>query len=434
VSGPDGSPRAGRVVATAVAALVCAGLPVFLVGALSPWITAELGLGAAAVGSVVGTFFLASAVMAVPAGAIVDRVGASAGLRVGVLLSAVAAAAIGGLADGLAWLLASMVLASCAVPLVDTGSARAIHAAVPTERHGIAFGSKEAGVPGASLLAGIAVPVVAIQFGWRPAFLGAAVVATLVGLLLVPRGIDHAHRVTRSPASRPPTDPVSGSLAPLAVDLDEGVGTVRRARPVDGKDGPVDGPLDGRGRSRALLLLVLATAMAGAAATAAPAFLVPAMVSRGMIEGAAGMLLAVGSAAGISTRLVAGLVADRTRVGVLRLTTTLMAVGTLGLFALATGRAWATVPGAILALGAGWGWTGLAFLAAVQLAPARPAAAAGRILAGLMLGGAVGAAAFGWLVAGPGYPRAWQTAALAMAVGTLLSGLSALAHRASHAR
>lgn len=381
--------RTWRVVATVVAALVCAGLPVFLVGALSPWITADLGLDPAAIGMVVGTFFLASAAAAVPGGAIVDRIGASTGLRVGVLLAATAAIGIGGFADGLGWLLVLIVLASCAVPLVDTGSARAIRAAVPIEGQGLAFGSKEAGVPGASLLAGVAVPTIGAQVGWRPAFLGAAALAVLVGLLVVPGGIDVAPR---------PTGPsVAGEMAPVGA----------------------------AGGTRTLRLLVLATAMAGAAATAAPAFLVPAVVSLGTTVAAAGILLAVGSAAGITTRLVAGLVADRTRVDELPLTATLMAVGTLGLLALSSGRTWAMVPGAILALGAGWGWTGLAFLGAVRLVPVRPAAAAGQVLAGLMLGGAAGAAGFGWLVAGPGYLRAWQAAALAMAVGALLAGLAA---------
>ena len=41
--------------------------------------------------------------------------------------------------------------------------------AVSSTRHGLAYGTKQAAIPLATMVAGIAVPVVAIPLGWRPA-------------------------------------------------------------------------------------------------------------------------------------------------------------------------------------------------------------------------------------------------------------------------
>lgn len=81
--------------------------------------------------------------------------------------------------------------------------------------------------------------------------------------------------------------------------------------------------------------------------------------------------------------------------------------------------------GGLLALGAGWGWTGLVFLVAVRADPTAPAAAAGVVLAGLSTGGALGPLLFGLLVGALGYPWGWSAAAAAMV-------LAAAAIMASH--
>lgn len=63
---------------------------------------------------------------------------------------------------------------------VDTGAARAFSDRVPVGRQGLAFGIKEASIPGASMLAGLSLPVIAAALGWRASFVAAAAVAAVV--------------------------------------------------------------------------------------------------------------------------------------------------------------------------------------------------------------------------------------------------------------
>ena len=365
------------------AGLVAAMLPVFLLGTLSPRIGAELGLSEAGVGLALSIFFTAAALSAVPGGRVADRIGAGAALRFGVLAAAAAMAGVGLAVTGTAGLLVLLVGAGAALGLVDPGGSRALSAAVPLRRQGLAFGVKEASVPTASLLAGASLPLVV---GWRASFVAGGVLAALIAAA-VPRGLD-ASRARSHP--RPPASSGTPAAAVFAV--------------------------------------AAASALGGGAAVVGVTFLVPAALDRGWSEPAAGGLLVTASLTGIAVRLAVGLLADR-RPGAER---TLLAValllGAVGLAGLGTGP---LLTAALLAVGAGWGWTGLAFLAAVRLDPDRPARAAGMVLTGLAIGGAIGPAGFGWIVTRAGFPRAWLLAAAAMAAAALLIGVAA--HRARQA-
>ena len=48
------------------------------------------------------------------------------------------------------------------------------------DRQATLFGAKHAGIPGSTLLAGLAVPVIVVQYGWRWAFVAAAATALAV--------------------------------------------------------------------------------------------------------------------------------------------------------------------------------------------------------------------------------------------------------------
>ena len=58
---------------------------------------------------------------------------------------------------------------------------------VSQNRQGLAFGIKQAAIPAATLIAGLAVPLVATTVGWRWAFAGGAALVLCVALL-VPKG------------------------------------------------------------------------------------------------------------------------------------------------------------------------------------------------------------------------------------------------------
>jgi predicted MFS family arabinose efflux permease len=368
-------PDVRTTVATA-AALACALVPVFLFGALSELIRADLVFDEAGVGAGVTVFFVAAGLGAVPGGRITERVGPRVAMLLGASIAGVASFGIGLLAQQ--WWQAALLLAvaGSAVGLIDTGGARAFADVVPSRRQGLAFGIKEASVPAASMLAGAAVPLLGLTVGWRATFALGLLLAPLVWLVLPPQ----------VGAGRPP-----GAVP---------VGHRRPSR-------------------RVLLLIALGSAAGTGAATATASFLVPAATVAGLAAGTAGTLLAIGSLLSITARIVAGHLADGARRRELTVTAGMLAVGTAGPLLLASDLRTAAVVGGLVALGAGWGWTGLVFLSAVRADPAAPAAAAGIVLAGLSTGGALGPIAFGVVVSQVGYQVAWLLAALAMAIGAV---------------
>lgn len=253
------------------------------------------------------------------------------------------------------------------------------------------------------MLAGLAVPVLGATLGWRPAFAVAGGLA-VVFLLLVPRGLGPVIRHATSDASIGPAGTLPAPEPPLA--------TADAMADID------------RSRRVVLVLLAVAAGLAGGAGTATPTFLVPAATAGELNESTAGLLLAATSIVGITMRLIVGAVADRAHGHEIRITVGMLLAGMVGLGALALGGLPLTVLGSVLAMGGGWGWSGLVFLAGVRTQPARPAAAAGTVLAGLGTGGATGPAAFGWLVDTAGYASAWTAAAVAMGLACVLALLA----------
>jgi predicted MFS family arabinose efflux permease len=231
------------------------------------------------------------------------------------------------------------------------------------------------------LLAGLAVPLVAMTVGWRWAFAGAAALALCVALL-VPKGEkrDTTRRVKDARAG-------DVSLAPL-------------------------------------VLLALGIGLGSAAANPLGAFVVESAVAAGIGMGAAGLLLALGSAAGIVVRVVFGYLADRLNSGRLRLVAGMLGVGTVGFVLLASGSAPLLVVGVTIAFAAGWGWPGLFNFAVVKSNPGAPAAATGITQTGASSGAAVGPLAFGLLVEEISFATAWLTsgAVAVLAAAAILAG------------
>lgn len=393
----SGSTSVWRTTTTSSLALTTAVLPVFLIGALSDAIRRDLGFGEAAIGAAVTVLFLSASIAAAPAGRVSERIGAGAALRIGVVVSGLATAAIGAFAQSWWHLVVPLVIVGAAIGLIDTGAARAFSDRVPLARQGSAFGIKEASVPAASLLAGLALPTIAAQVGWRGTFVAAIAIAAAV-LVVLPR--TRGRRRGGGPAAAP----LAEVTAPAP---SRARGTVAAA------SGAVATP--------SMLRFSAAAGVGTGAATAAATFLVPASTARGLAPATAGVVLSVASVASIAVRLAVGRWADdATRVPT-RAVGALLLVGAAGaaLLALPTG-AGLTAAAAVLVLGGGWGWTGLAFLAAVRARPDTPAAAAGVVLTGLGAGGALGPLAFGAIAGRGSYPAAWTVAALALAAASVV--------------
>lgn len=358
-----------RTTIVSAAALSTSALPFFLFGALSVAIQAELGFSETAIGALGTMLFVSAAVAAAPAGRLVERVGAGVALRMGVALAGIAAGVIGWLAQAWWQFAAPMVVVGCGMAMIDTGAARAFSDRVHTGRQGLAFGVKEASIPAASMLAGLSIPTVATWLGWRASFVAAVAVAALVFVLV----------------------PSPSSLRRASSD----------AQPVL--------PLRSAGiASPAIIRFAAGLGFGTGAATAGAAFLVPALVEEGVSERTAGVVLATASIASILVRLGTGWAADRPRVRPVVLVSSLMATGAGGALILASSAPrLALATGAVLLLGAGWGWTGVAFFAVVRANPMTPAAAAGVVLTGLGTGCALGPLAFGAVADRASYPTAW---------------------------
>lgn len=381
-----------RTTASVAAALTVTVLPVFLIGASTDAIRADLAVSETAIGAAVTVLFTTVGLAAGATGRLTERVGAAMALRIGVVTAAASTAVIGLVATSWWQLTAPLVLVGVAVGLVDTGGARTFADRLRPDRQGLAFGVKEASVPSASLLAGLALPTLTAWFDWRAAFVVAPSLA-LVVLLLLPRGGD------------------TGGGRAREVGHDEVAARVG-----------TDGTGSGSGSRTGLVRFSIAVGLGAGAATAAPTFLVPASTARGLSSAAAGVLLVVASLASIAARIAFGRWADRASARPTPAVAALLALGGAGAAVLAMpAPAGVAAIGAIVLLGAGWGWTGLAFLAAVRARPDAPAVAAGTVLTGLGIGGALGPLAFGALAENGSYAVAWGASATVLLVAGALA-------------
>ncbi len=361
-------------------ALTVAILPLFLFGALSGRIGDDLRFGPAATGAALAVFFVSGGLSAVPIGWVTGRLGAPTAMRVGVTISGASSIAIGWLAGSWFHVAGALAVAGLAIGFVDTAASAWFAAAVPTRRQGLAFGVKEASVPTASLLAGLSIPLLASDLGWRTVFVLSALLAPLVWVVVPTR------------ATPPPVVPVA-------------VASAKRWGP--------------------LVLFAMGIALGVGAATAAATFLVPGLEDRGWTADGAGFLLAVASISSMVVRLVFGGVSDRRPGALWPIVVAAMLLGATGPALLATGlEGPVPVIGAMLTLGLGWGWTGVAYHAVLVATRDRPALGAGIVLGGLSLGGASGPAIFGAISADASFAWAWTAAGGALAGGAVLTAVA----------
>lgn len=257
-----------RVVVTASAMTTLGSLPVFLFGAQAVFIQSDLRFDELRFGMAVSAFFGSAAAAAFFGGALLDRLG-----RRGSTLVAGTLAAAGGCGmatAGRSWwtVLALMMVLGTANAACQVTSNVALASAVPPHRRGLGFGVKQAAIPLAIVIAGLAVPVVSAGVGWRWTFAltGLAGIAVALGGLRMPRG---ANRAPDPSATR---------------------------------DGP---PMS------ALLAVMAAVMLASAGANSLGSFVGLWGFEVGMSPGQTGLLMAAGSALNIVFRIAAGHRADQ---------------------------------------------------------------------------------------------------------------------------
>jgi MFS family permease len=371
----------GTWVAAAIATV--GALPAFLVGGLGPQLRGEIGLTTAQLGAAVSAAFLTQALVASPVGGLVDRLGPRGSVRAAAALTAAAAL---GLAAAGSWAALTLVLAAsgAANAIAQLAANTTLSWGVPAGRQGAAFGIKESAKPAATLVCGLMIPLVAALASWRLAFLGWAVVA--LTMLFAARRLPGAALGRRDAAAV-------------------------RSRP-----------------SLGLLLIATGSALGATVVTSLGVFLVEALGRAGISTPAAGALLAAGSLTSIGVRVLSGIQADRFAGRQLFWVAGLLTVGAVGLALLATGRPEALVVGTFVAFGGASGWPGLLNLAVARRHSDAVGAAAGVVLTGAALGGALGPIVFGVAADQWSMAAAWSICALLalVAAGTVLAGRRAL--------
>jgi len=382
--------RPVRAATGALTTTIAVSIPVFLVGGLAVQIGDELRFSPAGLGLAVSAYFGASALASVPAGALAERYGSALISRCAIALAATSLLGIAAGARSLWSLIAILVLGAAANALGQLASNSSLALHVPPRRQGLSFGVKQAAIPICTLLAGAAVPVVALTLGWRWAFVLAAGLA-LAAVPLVPSEQRHTRR-TRA---------------------------------------------DGRDQATAALVVLGAAAMfAGGAANALGTFLVDSAVERGISPGPAGLALTLGGGVCALARIVGGWQADRFPSRQVPVIAALLAAGAIGLALLAVPGTLAMVAGVVLGFGLGWSWPGLMNFAVVRLHPQAPAAATSITQTGVYAGGCLGPLSLGTVASLSGYPTMWVVAAAAMfsAAGLMIVGSRMLRKHPAAAR
>lgn len=365
-----------RLVMLAILIVVVSTQPVFLLGAAFLSIGPEFGFGATGLGLITASFFLAAAVASPPFGRLVQRIGWQTAVRFNAVISGVNLVVIALFAHSLAVFSVLIVIGGLVYGLANPAANLALAEHVDPDRRAMTFGLKHAGIPASTLIAGLAIPVVILNFGWRTAYALAALVSVAVWALTR----------TAPPVARPPgSDPR------------------RRVEPMG---------------TRLLIALALGASMATWGAIALSTYLVAAAVDRGLTEAAAGWLLFAGSAASIVARIGAGYLTDRVGGRGFSSMAVLTGVGVLVFLLLGVSSGMAFVVLVLVAFATGWGWPGLMTYTVVNANAGTAARSSGITQAGIFFGGGAGPIVLGLVVEHWGFDVIWLLVAITLALAT----------------
>lgn len=373
-------PTTARLLVLAVLVVTTGTQAVFLLGAAFFQIGPELGLGTVGLGVLTAVFFLTASISSTPLGRWVQRVGWQRAMRFNLRITAVILIAIA-VAARSSWSLAVLLVLSAAVYGMSNPAAnQALADHTDPDRQATLFGAKHAGIPGSTLLAGLAVPVIVVQYGWRWAFVAAAATALAVSSF-VPRG-DLSH--LPAPQSR------RGRSAPQ--------------------------PLS----TRYLLALAVGSAFATWAAIGLGTFLVSASLDVGLSESAAGTLQFAGSACSIIARVVAGVVTDRRHGRGFYGMAVLAGLGAIVFFLLPASGGGLFVVLVVAAFATGWGWPGLMTYTVVNANRGSAAASSAITQAGVFVGAGLGPLLLATVIDRWSYDGGWVVVGIGLVAATVI--------------
>lgn len=379
------SPRpsgANGVMLASVLTTVSSVYPAFLAGALGPELRSSIGLTEGFFGLVIGAFFAGSAVGSIGLGRLGERLGARRMLTLSLLTTATVTALVAGLVRSGGALLVAFAVAGFANSGSQTAANKLLSQSINPQKLGFAMAVKQSGMPGATLLGGLAVPAIALTVGWPYAYAAASCLA-LTALVVVLR-------------FAPEDGPAKAA----------GAGQAVTAVPMTPRF--------------ALIAAAVAAGFSAAAAGTLGSWLTSSATDAGWSSGSAGVLLAVGSVSGIATRLVLGWRADRSDSLPLRTAAIFLAFGALGALLLAPRIEWTHALAVVVAFGAGWSWPALFNFAVVRSNPAAPAQATGITQTGVYIGVFTGPIVMGQVVERASYAAGWTLVAMSMLIGAAI--------------
>ena len=377
----DRPPSLVRLLVLAIMVITTSTQPAFLLGAAFFQIGKEFGLGPVGLGALTSSFFLTASVASAPMGRWVQRVGWQRAMRVNTRASAAAMLLIAAVARDF-WTMGGLLVVAAGVYGISNPAANLALSDHTDPRHrATVFGAKHAGIPASALLAGLAVPAVVVNFGWRWALVGAALIALALSTL-VP----------------------SSDLAPTAQERPEP--SNRPARP----------PMS----TRWLLGLATGSALATWAAIGLGTYLVSAALELGFSEPEAGWLQFSGAAISIGARIGIGVLTDRYGWSGFGGIATLTGVGAI-VFALLpiTTSVWFVI-GVLLAYGTGWAWPGLMTFTVVNANRGSVASSSAITQAGVFVGAGAGPLLLGFVIERGSFDAAWITVSLGLAGATAI--------------
>jgi MFS transporter, ACS family, hexuronate transporter len=390
------------VLALVTLAYASTALSALAVAPLAPFLVTSVGLTRGQVGLLLPAVYLGGVMMSLPAGWLTDRLGVRATLALGQALAGVMVALAGLVGTRLPLLLACLVVAGFGFSVCNPATGKAVMEWFAPRERGVAMGIKQTGLTLGGVAGALALPPLAVGFGWREALMIAGGVS-IAGAVAVALGYTQPDLAVAAPATP----------RPELRDL----GAVLRRRGV-----------------QALFVCGFLLSVAQSALLAYLALFATESFALSAI--AAGWLLALTQAGGTASRLLLGFVSDRLFGGRRRPGVIITALITALAFAvMALGEALPLPLVAALApvAGAGaFGWVGLYFALVAEIGGARTA--------GLLTGVAVAAAWSGVLIGPPlfglvleatgSYGPAWlMLAAVGVVVAIVLARLQPLVQR-----
>ncbi len=366
------------VLLASVMTTISAVYPAFLAGALGPELRSALSISEGYFGFVIGAFFVGSTVGSVGFGRLGERLGARRMITVSLLTTAMTTAYVAAFVRSGGALVLALGVAGLANSGSQTAANKLLSQSIDPRRLGFAMAVKQSGMPGATLLGGLAVPAIALTVGWQWAYAAAsalAVVALVVVLTFAPND-GPSTQLAKTPESRE-----------LVSDR------------------------------RTLQMAAVAAFFAATAAGTLGSWLTSSAADAGWSTGAAGVLLSVGSVSGIVSRLILGWRADRSARAPMLTASRFLLIGACGVLILAPRQAWPHAIGAVVAFGAGWSWPALFNFSVVRTNLGAAARATGVTQTGVYIGVVTGPIAMGQLVERSGYTLGWAMVAVSMAIG-----------------